>query len=88
MIGFVLGFIGVVILVGWEAIEATPTFFTAVSAGLSAALIYAIAALYIQQNLAGVPSLVVTTVSQLSAALILLPALPFTVPQSSAGLRF
>ena len=66
MIGFVLGFIGVVILVGWEAIEATPTFFTAVSAGLSAALIYAIAAPYIKQNLAGVDSLVVTAVSQLS----------------------
>ena len=33
MIGFVLGFIGVVILVGWKAIAATPTFFMAVLAG-------------------------------------------------------
>ena len=83
MIGFVLGFIGVVILVGWKAIEATPHFFMAVLAGLGAALIYAIAAPYIKQNLAGVPSLVVTTISQLSAALLLLPALPFTVPQQT-----
>jgi len=42
---------------------------------------YAIAAPYIKQNLVGVPSLVVTTGSQLSAAFLLLPALPFTVPQ-------
>ena len=83
MIGFVLGFIGVVSLVGWRAIAATPTFFMAVSAGLLAALIYAIAAPYIKQNLAGVPSLVVTTISQLSAAFLLLPALPFTVPQQT-----
>jgi len=79
MIGFVLGF--VVILVGWKVIAATPTFFLAVSAGLFAALMYAIAAPYIKQNLVGVPSLVVTTGSQLSAAFLLLPALPFTVPQ-------
>ena len=86
MIGFVLGFIGVVILVGWKAIAATPTFFMAVLAGLGAALIYAIAAPYIKQNLAGVPSLVVTTISQLSAALLLLPALPFTVPKQTPSI--
>ena len=86
MIGFVLGFIGVVILVGWKAIAATPTFLLAVLAGLGAALIYAIAAPYIKQNLAGVPSLVVTTISQLSAALILLPALPFTVPKQTPSI--
>jgi len=44
---------------------------------------YAIAAPYIKQNLVGVPSLVITTVSQLSAAFLLLPALPFTVPQQT-----
>ncbi len=81
MIGFVLGFTGVVILVGWKAVVATPTFFMAVLAGLCAALMYAISAPYIKQNLTGVPSLVVTTGSQLSAALLILPMLPFTVPQ-------
>ncbi|NEQ31399.1 MAG: DMT family transporter [Leptolyngbya sp. SIO4C5] len=81
LMGFILGFVGVVILVGWNAIAATPTFFLAVAAGLFASLLYAIAAPYAKQNLAGVPSLVVATGSQLGAACLLLPALPFTAPQ-------
>ena len=47
---------------------------------------YAIAAPYAKQKLAGVPSLVVTTGSQLSAAFLLLPALPFTVPQQTPSI--
>ena len=81
LMGFILGFVGVVILVGWNAIAATPAFFLAVAAGLFASLLYAIAAPYAKQNLAGVPSLVVATGSQLGAACLLLPALPFTAPQ-------
>lgn len=81
MLGFVLGFIGVVILVGWKTIETTPSVLIAIGAALSAALMYAVAAPYIKQNLTGVPSLVVTTGSQLGAALVIIPALPFTVPQ-------
>ncbi|MDJ0707722.1 MAG: DMT family transporter [Leptolyngbyaceae cyanobacterium MO_188.B28] len=85
-LGFILGFTGVVILVGWKAIATTPTFLAAVSAGLLAALMYAIAAPYIKQHLAGVPSLVVTTGSQLGAAFVLLPMLPFTVPQQTPSM--
>ncbi|MEM8611970.1 MAG: DMT family transporter [Cyanobacteria bacterium P01_H01_bin.105] len=81
MAGFILGFVGVVVLVGWKAIETTPSFLIAIVAALSGACMYAIAAPYIRKNLAGVPSLVVTTGSQLGAALLILPALPFTVPQ-------
>lgn len=81
IVGFVLGFIGVVILVGWQAVETTPSVLIAITAALSAALMYAIAAPYIKQNLANVPSLVATTGSQLSAALIIIPLLPFTIPQ-------
>ena len=81
LIGFMLGFMGVVILVGWRAVAVTPSFFIAVSAGLLAALMYAIAAPYIKQNLSGVPSLVIATGSQLGAACLLLPALLFTVPE-------
>ncbi|WP_421659541.1 DMT family transporter [Leptothermofonsia sp. ETS-13] len=71
------------ILVGWKTIVATPAFVMAVSAGLVAAFMYAIAAPYIRQKLAGVPSLVVATGSQLGAAFFLLPALPFTIPQQA-----
>lgn len=82
-IGFILGFIGVVILVGWKEVAAIPTFFMAIAAGLLAALMYAIAAPYIKQKLTGVPSLAVATGSQLGAALLLIPALPLTIPQRS-----
>ena len=85
--GFMLGFIGVVILVGWKAVETTPEFLTAIAAALSAALMYAIAAPYIKQNLAGVPSLVVTTGSQLGAALMMIPMLPFTIPQQTPSVQ-
>lgn len=87
LLGFALGFAGVVVLVGWQTVTATPGFFMAVLAGLSAALTYAIAAPYIKQNLQGVPPLVVTTGSQLAAAAMLIPALPFTVPQQVPGLN-
>jgi drug/metabolite transporter (DMT)-like permease len=81
MIGFVLGFTGVMVLVGWKAFAATPMFLMAVSAGLMAAVMYAIAAPYAKQQLSGVSPLVIATMSQLSAAVFLLPALPFTVPK-------
>ena len=81
MMGFVLGFIGVVILVGWKTIDTTPGILLAIVAALSAALMYSIAAPYIKQNLTDVPALVATTGSQLGAALAIVPALPFTVPQ-------
>lgn len=83
ILGSAIGFIGVVILVGWEPIALTPGFLLAVFAGLLGALMYAIAAPYTKQQLSGVSSLVLTTGSQLGAAFLLLPALPFTIPQQS-----
>ncbi|MBX2866069.1 MAG: DMT family transporter [Leptolyngbyaceae cyanobacterium MAG.088] len=87
MIGFVLGFIGVVVLVGWKAIETTPDILIAIGAALLAALMYAIAAPYIKKNLVGVSPLVVATGSQLGAAFAILPALPFTIPQQVPSAR-
>ncbi len=85
--GLVLGFVGVVIVVGWKTIDTTPGSLIATVAALLAALMYAIAAPYIKQTLADVPSLVATTGSQLGAALIIVPALPFTVPQQTPSAR-
>ncbi len=82
MVGFILGFVGVVILIGWKQLQTTPAFLLAVVAGLLGAFMYAIAAPYTKQHLAGVPALVITTGSQLSAAFILLPLLPFTIPKN------
>ncbi|MEM9216567.1 MAG: DMT family transporter [Cyanobacteria bacterium P01_F01_bin.150] len=83
MLGFILGFVGVILLVGWQTFAATPAFIMAVVTGLLAALMYAIAAPYIKQKLASVSPLVVVTGSQLAAACILLPALPFTIPHQA-----
>ena len=82
ILGFVLGFTGVVILVGWKTVTAEASFFLAVAAGLVAALMYAIGAPVIKYNLSEIPALVVTSGSLLGAALVLLPLLPFTVPQT------
>jgi drug/metabolite transporter (DMT)-like permease len=78
--GFVLGFVGVVVLIGWKPIVTTPSFLLAVGAGLTASLLYAIVAPYTKKQLSDVPSLVTATSSQLSAAIFLMPALPFTAP--------
>lgn len=86
-VGFLVGFMGVIILIGWKPAATTLSFWIAVSAGLLAAVMYALAAPYIKQHLAGVPSIVITTGSQLSAAFLLLPVLPFTLPQSMPSMR-
>jgi len=82
VIGFVLGFVGVAILIGWKDFVITPTFMVACIASLMAALMYAIAAPFIKQTLSGVSPLIIATISQLGAAIILLPALPFTAPST------
>lgn len=86
-IGLIFGFSGVVILVGWKPVTLTASFSLSVSAGLLAALMYAFSASYIKREFSGVSPLVVATASQFSAAIFLLPALPFTIPQSIPSAR-
>ncbi len=86
-IGFALGFAGVIVLVGLTSLPVTPSFILSVGAGLLASLMYAFAATYIQQNLSGVPPLVIATGSQLSAAVILLPFVPFTMPTALPSIQ-
>jgi drug/metabolite transporter (DMT)-like permease len=85
VIGFVLGVVGVVILMGWQGFAATPAVVMACVASLVAALMYALAAPYIKQKLSGISPLTLATVSLLGAALILLPAVPFTIPPAFPG---
>ncbi len=81
--GLSLGFTGVIILVGMKNFVTTTSFsfFVAISAGLTAALLYSIAAPYTKLKLSGISPLTIATISQLSAAIFLLPALPFTMPK-------
>ena len=80
LLGLGLGFVGVVILIGWQTLSMTTTVIASIVAGLLAAVAYAVAAPYAKRQLTGVSPLVTTTVSQLSAAVALFPLLPFTVP--------
>lgn len=77
--GLALGFVGVVILVG-PRVTVSAAVLMAVGAGLSAALMYAIATPYAAKKLSGVQPLANAAGSQLGAAVWLIPALPFTVP--------
>ena len=80
IIGFALGFAGVIVLVGWKTVSITQSFTLAVIAGLVAALLYALAAPYTRKHLSDVSAFTIATGSQLSAALIILPFIPFTIP--------
>lgn len=87
IIGLLLGFAGVLVLVGLRGTVLTPEMLLAMVTGLGAALMYAIAAPLIRQHLQNVPSIVIATGSQLSAAVFLLPLLPLTLPESPPSQR-
>ena len=85
LLGLILGFTGVVVLVGWTSIPITNSFVWSTVAGLLGALMYAIAAPYAKNKLSGVSSLAISTGSQLSAAIVLLPLMPFFLPTASVS---
>ena len=78
--GMLLGFAGVMLLVGWQpgSTDGTaPIALIAVGACLVAALCYGIASVYAKARLAGKPSFAIALYSQMMAAIVLAPALPF-----------
>lgn len=85
--GFVLGFTGVGILLGWHTSTTNSYFWLAVLASLTAALLYAISATYIKRRLLGVPSVVIAVGSQLAATLVFIPLLPFSMPTALPSLK-
>ena len=80
--GSVVGLIGVAVLVGWTNLPLNAAFVGATVAALVASLMYAIAALYTREKLAGVSPMTIAAGSQLSAALVILPLTPFFLPQA------
>lgn len=80
IVGFAVGFAGVIVLVGLANQTVTRSFILSVSGGLSAALMYAISSIYIKQYLSEVPPLVIAMGSLLSAAIFIFPLVPFTIP--------
>jgi drug/metabolite transporter (DMT)-like permease len=75
--GMALGLAGVALLVGLQPAPLTPTTALAISACLAAALCYGLGGVYARKRMLGVPSFALACGSQLSAALVLTPVLPF-----------
>jgi drug/metabolite transporter (DMT)-like permease len=75
--GMALGLAGVVLLVGWSTQPLAGMMLPATLACLGAALCYGLASVYVKRRMASVPSFAVALYSQLAAAAVLAPALPF-----------
>ncbi len=75
--GMVIGFAGVGVLVGWHPGAMSRDVMLATAACLAATTCYALAGTFIKRRLGGVASFSIATASQLMAALVLLPAVPF-----------
>ncbi|MCP5313025.1 MAG: DMT family transporter [Chromatiaceae bacterium] len=83
-IGVMLGFSGVVVLIGLPQ-SAAPVALLPTAAGLAAAVSYVFAANLAKRRLTMLPGLVNVTGSQLGAAAALLPLVPFTAPTQVPG---
>jgi drug/metabolite transporter (DMT)-like permease len=85
--GLVLGFLGVVVLVGWGPLPITPQLLLSVGAALLAALSYGLAPNYTRAKVKDVLPLAGATFSQIFASVLLTPLVPFAWPtQVPSGL--
>ena len=75
--GMTLGLVGVALLVGLQPEVLTRETVLAIAACLVAALCYGLGGVYAKKRMQGVPSFALACGSQLSAAIILAPLLPF-----------
>jgi drug/metabolite transporter (DMT)-like permease len=83
IIGMILGMVGVVLLVGWQPDPMSTDKLIAVSACLVAALSYGVASVFAKARLTGLPSFAIALYSQMTAMIVLAPALPFVPPPGS-----
>lgn len=81
--GLLLGLLGVIVLVGLGPVVLTPAVWLSIGASLLGALSYGVAAVYTRVNMQGTPPFALALYSQLFAAGVLLPAVPFTWPNQS-----
>jgi drug/metabolite transporter (DMT)-like permease len=78
--GLLLGFAGVVVLVGWDPVSLNGAVLLAVGAMLAASLSYAVGGVYVKRTFAGVSPLAMTIGQQGAAAVILLPLAAVSLP--------
>lgn len=81
--GLLLGFAGVVVMVGLYPMGVTTETLLSVGASLLAAISYGLAAVYTRRALPGGQPFALATYSQMFAALVLLPIVPFAMPQQA-----
>jgi drug/metabolite transporter (DMT)-like permease len=81
LLGMALGLVGVVLLVGWRPEPLTGLALAAVFACLAASLCYGIASVYAKVRMTGVLPFSTALYSQLAAAIVLAPTLPFAPMQ-------
>ncbi len=87
LMGVASGFFGVMVLMLWRQAEILSPSPLMVSAALAASISYVAGAHYTKQRLAQIPSITFVIGTQLAAAILLLPLLPFFVPQQYPGVE-
>ncbi len=87
LLGLLLGFAGVSLLVGLGPVPLTSRTLLAGGASLLAALSYGLSAVYTKVHLQGRPPQAMATYSQLFAALLITPGLPFSLPAQPPSIQ-
>ncbi len=82
-VGLVLGIAGVALVTRAGPVVPDAMFGWAIAAALAAALCYALAGIYIRRRVKGVKPMAIAGWSQLMAAVVLLPLVPFAPPPGS-----
>ncbi|MGE0875474.1 MAG: DMT family transporter [Burkholderiales bacterium] len=82
MLGLACGLAGVALVSRPGLGEVSPLFGWAVAAGLAACLCYGLTGIIVKRYAAGTPSRGIAVGSQIAAALVLAPLVPFTVPSA------
>ena len=86
ILGLMLGFAGVVVLVGWSPLEPDLTTYLSVAAMLGATFFYGLSSNLTRLKLKGAPPLSAAVGSQLASSLALLPLVPFNLAQAAPDL--
>jgi drug/metabolite transporter (DMT)-like permease len=84
--GLALGLIGVSVLVGWSPTKLTPVALLAVGASLLGAAFYGLASVYTKAKVVGARPIGMATGSQFAAGLLLLPFVPFSIPDGQPSI--
>ncbi|MBF6593598.1 MAG: DMT family transporter [Thermaceae bacterium] len=79
-LGLLLGLVGVAVLVGLGPVPLTPVVLLSIGASLLATVSYGFAAVYTKVAAKGVPPLALALYSQLFAATLIAPVVPFALP--------